>query len=209
MNKALVILFLILVAAFSKGYLASSSYAKDIKPNVKVNIDNQSNIFNLSTNGKEKTQFRTDNNKSTFMLKGVIAASSSSSITIDNKLINIDSSVTGNVKIVGTTSVGSYAMIQGIIKNANLYAQKIVVNQRNKNEIKNENTNDINNETTLTITPTPIATTTPTITPTPVGTESANLGDISQQIKTTSGLGNVITTIQKFLNYLIDVASKI
>jgi hypothetical protein len=123
--------------------------------------DQQSHPFGsfvkLHNNGNDNENSK----KSDFMIKGIITASSSSSLTINNQVINIDSSVIGNVKIVGNIKNGAYAMVQGIIKNSNYYATKIIVDQRNKTD-KEENV-------------TPTISTTTTITPTPIGTESANI----------------------------------
>lgn len=159
---------------------ASSSYA-DLKLsnlNSLFNVGNHSNDLDVNTKGKEKEQERIKNNK--FMVKGVVSASSSSSLTINNQLINIDSSVTGHVKIVGNVKPGAYAMVQGIIQNSNFYANKIVVNQRNKKEVEE---NDDNDEISQTPTATPTPTLSPTLspTPTPTGTESALILNTSEE----------------------------
>lgn len=184
MKKAIIILLLILVAAFTKGYSVSYAKEKEVGFNVSAIDNDQSN------QGKNKIQFRTEINPKTqgseFMIKGVITASSSGSIVIDGKTINLNSSVTGNIKIVGAINVGSYTMVQGIIKDSNLYAEKIVVDQRNKKETgENES-------------------------PTPAATHSASLEkNENEHASTNMNLNNLIASIQNLLNYLQKLAVKI
>lgn len=176
MRKILGITLVLTIILFLKA--GSSTYAeiKNFNINPFKHISSFSNLLLSNSLGKEKEQERVKNNK--FMIKGVITASSSSSLTIKNQLINIDSSVTGKVKIVGKIQIGAYAMTQGIIQNSSYYANKIIVDQRNKKEVE-ENDNDENEQEditpTVTVTPTITVTPTETPTPTPEGTQSATI----------------------------------
>lgn len=175
-----------------------------------IAVDDQGNpfssFFKLFNNGNDNNNSK----RSDFMLKGTITASSTSALTINNQVINIDSSVTGNVKIVGNDSVGNYAMVQGIIQNGNYYATKIVVDQRNKQE-NNENSEE--NETptptptvtvTPTLTPTPSVSPTVTLTPTPEGTESATI-----VTSFNSNIQGLIDILKNFITSLQGSLSKI
>jgi len=215
MNKAIIVLLLILTAAFSFGKV--SSYAnenKDInelKLNKAVKIDNQSDIFRLSVQirerqedeereqNKNKTQFRIKDNHndedSEFMIKGVIASSSSGSIVIDSKTIKIDPSVTGKVKIVGKLEIGAYAMAKGIVKNSDLYAEKIVVNQRNKNDIEENEDDDDKIRPSISPTPTPSVT--------PIATSSSTVeGDENREQKKELTLNRLILSLENILSSL-------
>ncbi|MCL6096829.1 MAG: hypothetical protein M1444_04095 [Patescibacteria group bacterium] len=215
MNKAIVMLLLILVAAFSQGNFTPFAHAEDVNLNGTVRIGDESNIFGFSNQeseqekiqeqNKNKTQFRIKDNHndedSEFMIKGVITSSSSGSIVIDNKTINIDSSVTGDVKIVGKIEVGAYAMAKGIVKDSNLYAEKIVVDQRNKKDLEESDAEDLNASPTPTVSPTP----------TPVSTQSAATEEPekSHDANLNLDLSNIILSVQNFLNYLRELAQKI
>jgi hypothetical protein len=199
-NRIIIITLLILVSVFSLGKI--TSYANEGKNidnlnlNKKTRIDDNSNIFNMSGEGKNKTQFRMEtkhDNTSRFMVKGLITASSNNMLTIARKNIKIDPQVTGNVKIVGGINIGSYAMIKGIEIDSALYAEKIVVNQRNKNNFEDEFDNEDE-----------IATKSATPTPTVILQED-------EDSTTTAKLdfSNIINSIQGFLNYLVGIASKI
>ncbi len=201
MNKAPILLLLILLATLSFGkvnsYANESEDVNELKLNNAIRIDSDSNLFEISGEGKNKTQFRIKNNHndedSEFMIKGVIAAASSDSITIGDKVINIDSSVTEEVKIVGKLEVGAYAMAKGIVQDSNLYAEKIVVDQRNKKDIEEENEEEVedNEDENATASATP----TPTVglddEEDENGTASANLD-----------FNNIIQAVQNLLNYL-------
>ena len=101
-------------------------------------------------------------------------------------------------------------MIKGITQDSNLYAEKIIIDQRNIKKTEENGKKENNEQDEVTITPTVSPTISPTLTiiPTPIGTESANT-DISQQTATTSKLGDIIIVLQNFLNYLKNLASKI
>jgi len=139
------------------------------------------------------------------MIKGVITSSSSGLIIIDSKTIKIDSSVTGEVKIVGKLEVGAYAMAKGIVKDSDLYAEKIVVNQRNKKDIEEEGGDEIDGNATPSAIPTP----TVSPTPTPVSTQSAVTEESEKSHNTNLNLESVIEAIQNFLNYLKNLTPKI
>ena len=209
MNKALTISIILISALLIGSKFTAPVQAEgiDLGSFFRINqgIQNQNRI---ETNEQEQTQeqnkereqlrIKERENKSgnhDFMIKGIITSSSSSLIVINNINIKIDSLITGDVKIVGNTQVGAYAMVQGEIINSDYYAKKIVVNQRNKKDI--EETNETSN-----INATVSATPTPSITTDNSGSESAT---------TTAKLdfGNIIESIQNFLNYLKDLASKI
>lgn len=184
MRKILAIVFISAAILFFQATHSASADLDHANLNSPFKIDDELNLFTINTQGKEKFQERIKNNK--FMIKGVIQSSSSGSLTINNKVIIIDSSVTGNVKIVGKIQVGAYAMAQGIVQNSSLYANKIVVDQRNKKEVEeNDNDNDENEEDnitpTVTVTPTVTITPTETPTPTPTGTESALILNTSEK----------------------------
>lgn len=210
MNKASIFLLLILLAALSLGGI--SAYAdedeNELKLNNAIKIDDDSRIFEISGEGKNKTQFRIKNNHndedSEFMIKGVISASSSGSITIDGKVINIDSSVTEKIKIVGKIEVGAYAMAKGVVKDSNFYAEKIVVNQRNKNDIEEENEEE--NEDEIEDNDDENATASATPTPT-VSLDEDEDEDASYAAQL--DFSSIINAIQNFLNYLKDIVSKI
>lgn len=208
MNKAPIFLLLILLAVISFGklsfYANASENLTQVKLNQAVKIDEDSKIFEIDGEGKNKTQFRIkdnhNNENSEFMIKGVISAFTSDSLTIDSKTIKIDSSVTGDIKIVGKINVGAYAMAKGEIVNSNYYAEKIVVDQRNKKEVEQSEN------------PTPSATPTVTLTPTvtPSSTQSAAVEESEDENTNINlDLSNIIQAVQNFLNYLVGIASKI
>lgn len=201
MHKTSIFFLLILIAAFSLGTF--SAYADEdqdeIRPSRILDIIDNSRFFEISGEGKNKTQFRIKDNhndeNSEFMIKGVISASTSNSITINGKVINIDSSVIEKIKIVGNIEAGAYAMAKGEIIDSKYYAEKIVVNERNKNNIEDENEEE--DEIAA-----PSATPTPTV----------ELDDDEDETATMTArldFSNIINTIQNFLNYLIGIASKI
>lgn len=210
MNKTVMFVLLVLIAVFSFGKVSSfaneSENVKQLRFNNTLRIDDDSSIFEISGEGKNKTQFRIKDNhndeNAEFKLKGTISATSSDSITIDGKVVNIDSAITEEVKIVGKLEVGAYAMAKGVVIDSDLYAEQIVVNQRNKNEIEEENEiededqidEDEDENATLSATPTPTLT-----------------EDEDEDATMTAQLdfGNIINAIQNFLNYLIGIASKI
>ena len=210
MNKALTILIILISAILIGSKFTAPVQAEgiDFGSFFKINQSGIQNQNKIETNEQEQNQeqnkekeqlrIREKENKSgnhDFMIKGVITSSSSSLIVINNTNIKIDSQITGDVKIVGNTQVGAYAMVQGEIINSDYYAKKIVVNQRNKKDIEEKNeANNIN--ATISAAPTPSITT-------------DNSG--SENATTTAKLdfGNIIENIQNFLNYLKDLASKI
>lgn len=203
MNKTVIFVLLVLIAVFSFGKVSSfaneSENVKQLKFNNSLRIDDDSSIFEISGEGKNKTQFRIKDNhndeNAEFKLKGTITATSQDSITIDGKVVNIDSSITEETKIVGKLEVGAYAMAKGIVVDSDLYAEQIVVNQRNKNSIEEENEEEIDDEDENA---TASATPTPTLTEDEDATMTAQLD-----------FGNIINAIQNFLNYLKDIASRI
>lgn len=168
----------------------------ELKQSIKVNDDLR--VFEVSGEGKNRTEFRIkdnhDDEDSEFMIKGVISSASSASITIDGKIVNIDSSVTEEIKIVGKLEVGAYAMAKGIVKDSNLYAEKIVVNQRNKEDIEVDEDDDDE-----------IASPSAIPTPTIEIDDDENATQSARQLD----FGNIIIAIQNFLNYLREIASKI
>lgn len=168
MNKPLITLSLIVIAVLSLGgvysYANENENISELKLNKVIDIDDDSEVFEISGEGKNKTQFRIKDNHndedSEFMIKGVISASSSSSITVDGKVINIDSSVTEEIKIVGKIEIGAYVMAKGVVKDSNFYAEKVVVDQRNKKDMEDEDEED--EEVNPSISPSPSATPTAT-----------------------------------------------
>lgn len=203
MNKSPLLVLAAILIVFSFGKV--SSYASESDDKSKVNLNgfvriDDSNIFQFSGEGKNKTQFRTRQHKNDeeteFMLKGVIDATSANLITIDGKLINIDSSETEELKIVGNLEVGAYAMVKGEIKDSTYFAEKIVVNQRNK--MSNQNEDEIDDDQDEDATPS--ATPTPTI---------SDDEDDNATMTAQLDFGIIINTIQNFLNYLRDIASRI
>lgn len=219
MKKLFVIFTFIAAILILQNKTASYVKADSIHLNNSIMLGEQSNIFDVSENGgtdyvrnnnnnnnnknqnnKENTFFRIqdkDNGKNPadkFMIKGTITASSSNSITINNQVILIDSSVTGNVKIVGTLQTGAYAMVSGVIQNSNYYATKIVVDQRNKEEL-----NEQNKSTGLSSAK-------------EEATGSANVeesNNANASISAELDFGNIIRAVQNLLNYLTGLASKI
>lgn len=211
MNKAVITTLLILIAVFSVGKISSFADEENnvgkLNINSETRIDGDSNIFQISGEGKNKTEFRIKDSRndenSEFMIKGVITAVSLDSIVIDGKTININSSITGTTKIVGKLEIGAYAMAKGEIIDSKYYAQKIVVDQRNKKDLKDRE-NDENDDEIATVSASPIPTL--SLTPTPVSTQSGTEDDSHNK---NLDLGRLIETIQNFLNYLRDFASKI
>jgi hypothetical protein len=210
MNKAAILVLLALMAALSFGKVSSFANENDdlnkLKFNNAINLNGDSNIFQTSGEGKNKTQFRIKNSHdgedSEFMIKGVITASSSDSITIDGKVINIDPLVTDEVKIVGELQVGAYAMAKGEVNDSAYFAEKIVVDQRNKKDIEEEEDEideDIDDQDENA---SPSATPTPTI-----GADDDE--DENATMTAQLDFGNIINVIQNFLNFLRDIASKI
>lgn len=201
MGKTLTALFLILLVAISLGgtFAYADKDENEIKLNQALRIDDDSKVFEISGEGKSKTQWSIKNNHqgndSEFMIKGVISVVSLNTITIDGKVINIDSSVTDEIKITGKLEVGAYAMAKGIVKDSNFYAEKIVVNQRNKKDIKEENEDEDEIAS-------PSATPAPTVT---VNDDEDENATMTAQLD----FGNIINAIQNFLNYLKELASKI
>ena len=186
----------------------STSYvnAESFNLNNQIRLGEEFNVFPTTTPIQERDQEQIqDRDKiqlrlgadNKFMIKGNITAYSSNQITIDNKVININSSVTGNIITAGTIQTGAYAMVQGIIQNSNYYATKIIVDQRNKGE------NNENVTTTPTITPNPTGTITPTPTitlaVTPAATSEAALEE-SQQGGV--NMGTILTSLENVLSYL-------
>lgn len=207
MNKTTIFFLLILLATLSLGgtfaYADEDKDENEVKPSRILEIfDNlNSKTFEIEGEGKNKTQFRIKNNhndeNAEFMLKGVITSFSSDSLVIDGKTIIIDSSVTEELKIVGKIEVGAYAMVKGKIIDSKYYAQKIVVNQRNKNDIEENEDDDEDDEIAS-----PSATPTPTIA----------LDDEEDENATQAAklyFENIINAIQNFLDYLKGLASKI
>ncbi len=207
MKKIIAFLAIILIFALLQNKNNLQAYADQ---NIhKTSIDVAKNVFNGFENGKNKYQIRVFGNN--FMIKGQISAASSTSITINSQVIYIDPSVTGDVKVVGNPQVNAYAIISGIIQNSDYYAQRIVINQRDKNEpSENEQGEENENVTptvtptviptvTLTPTPTPIATESPTLTPTPVSTQSAS---IETNFGNQFNLQNIINNFEKFFSFV-------
>lgn len=216
--KKFSLILIITIVMLSQSNL--SSFAKDgneIKTRSEVknntNLEQKRIEFNSNTEFinkikeefKNRFQFREKENKNEFFIKGVIASYSANLIEINGKQINIDPSVTGEIKIIGNPIVGSYAIVKGITLESNLYATKIVINQRNKHDIDDED-EDENENGYITPTPTisPAITLTPT--PTPIGSQSA---EVNTDMDLSKDLGNLIISVQEFLNYLKELASKI
>lgn len=205
MNKIFTILLIALIFCFSQGKVLALANTSDNNSDSQLKIEEQTGAFNNLNKGKESFEIKIhdqnepENNKGKddlnngFTVKGAITASSLDSITINNQLIKIDSSVTGDVKIVGKIELGAYAMVKGKIVNSDFYAKRIVVDQRNKKEL-GETSEDKNTTATVSATPTPTIT-----------------ADDNENATMTAQLdfGNIINTIQNFLNYLKDWASKI
>ena len=201
MNKLLITFFILLISFSLLSKSPSFAHAdNNLKADSSVKVDDF-NVFNISDKGEEKTQLRikNENPDNQFMIKGVIQSSSSSSLNINGQAINLDTSVTGNIIITGNVANGNYAMVKGIIKNSTWYAERIVVDQRNKKELEE---NDETPSVTPTISPSV------TLTPTPTGTESAGINE-KDNSNANLDLGNIITSVENFLNYLKDLAQKI
>lgn len=204
MNKATIFFLLILLAVLSLGgtfaYADEDKDENEIRPNKILEIFDNLNLktFEMSGEGKNKTQFRIKDNhndeNAEFMLKGVITSFSSNSLVIDGKTIIIDSLVTEEIKIVGKIEVGAYAMIKGEIIDSKYYAEKIVINQRNKKDIEDDKDDE------------EIAS--PSATPTPTITIDEDDDENATQAARLN-FENIINVIQNFLNYLRNLASRI
>lgn len=206
MNKLTIILLISGVLLLSQNKIVS--FAKENNEpneNAQVEIDSdQSNVFDFFSSGdsKNKLQIRIegengedeDENRN-FMIKGVIEAKSSNSITIGGYLIKIDPAVTEKVKIVGSIEVGMYAMAKGEIVNSIFYAEKIVVNNRNKKDFEDIS---VTPSVSPTITPTTTLSVTPTATPTPTvepeDEENSNESILKGLIKS---LENLLDSLKK------------
>lgn len=213
MKKVLAILVIATILTLAQtNFEGMSNVAKADFNGKLIAVDDQGNPFQSFFRLFNKGNDNNNSHRSDFMLKGTISASSTSSLTIDNRVINIDSSVTGNVKIVGNDSVGSYAMVQGIIQNGNYYATKIVVDQRNKQENKENNEENTSPTPTVTVTPTltptPSVSPTVTLTPTPTGTESASI-EAAISTNLNSNIQQLINILSNFLTSLGGSISKI
>lgn len=206
MKKIVIIIF-----AFTAITLSQSNFVSFAKENNSISLKTETKnnvgiIKNDDSEGKNKFQLRIDDRKNNFMIKGVITASAANTLTIKNTLINIDSSVTGDIKIIGNPVIGSYAIIKGVNLKPNLYATKIVISQRNEHEIDDYDEDENENEEYISPTPSINPSITATPTPTVIATESAEI-DSPQNLS--EDLGLIIERVQEFLNYLKDIASKI
>ena len=186
---------------------------KNNKPEIKTDVkhDNAKNGLNNSdeTENEKNENGKDNDNKNRikffekknheFKLWGQIQASSSSSITINNQVITIDSSVTGKIKEVGNPAVGIYAKVEGVIINGIYYAEKIVVDNRDKDEDENETpalTTSPSVTESVTVTPTVTEALSPTLTITPLINVQGNNKFI---------LGQIIEALEKFLNSLKEI----
>lgn len=134
-----------------------------IKSETEIEVESEVEIEN--GDNKNRIKIKIENDKGEFKIWGPIQSFTASSITIDGKTITIDPNTTEKFKQVGILNIGMYARVEGVIINDIFYAEKIVVDQRNKNEI-DEDEEDDDDE----ISPTPSATPTGTLTPTIIGT---------------------------------------
>lgn len=164
MNKLAIILLISTALLLSQNKIVS--FAKE------NNEPNENAQAEIGGDSKNKLQIRIENDNDEdedenrdFMIKGVIEAKSSNSITIGGYLIIIDPTVTEKVKIVGNIEVGMYAMVKGEIVDSIFYAEKIVVNNRNRNDLEDEDIEDISITPSVSPTITPTATPTPTVEP--------------------------------------------
>jgi hypothetical protein len=67
-----------------------------------------------------------------FMAKGKLSSVDTSSFAVMGKTIKIDKSITEEYMQVGELKDGMHAIVKGIIKDGNYYAEKVIVNNRYK-----------------------------------------------------------------------------
>lgn len=203
-----------LISIFLLSQAVISSYGKENNGNSKTKIEvkqnnneNRIKIENEENENKNRIKIKIENDKGEFKIWGPIQSFTSSSITIDGRTITIDQ----NTRTVGQPNVDMYAKVEGTINNEDYLAEKIVVDNRNKND------EDDNISPTVTISPTlspsvtevspttsiePTVSVEPTISISPTVTEGLTQ---AQQAEKQFTLGQIIEALEKFLNSLKEI----
>lgn len=182
-----------IVSSYGKENNANKNSNAEVKIEIKNNkneikIKNEENEVEIGNENKNRIKIKIENDKGEFKIWGPIQSFDSSSLTIDGKTIEIDTTITEEFKQVGELKAGMYAKVEGVIINDTFYAEKIVVDQRNKNDI-DEDDDEVSPTPSVTLTGTltpiitetisPTVTGTPTVTPsetpTPTATETPTL----------------------------------
>lgn len=177
-----------IVSSYGKENNENKNSNAEVKIEVKNNkneikIKNEENEVEIGNENKNRIKIKIENDKGEFKIWGPIQSFDSSSLTIDGKTIEIDTTITEEFKQVGTLNIGMYAKVEGVIINDAFYAEKIVVDQRNKNDLDEDDdevspTPSVTNAATPTVTTTPSISITPTVIPsgtpsiTPTATET-------------------------------------
>lgn len=161
MKKLPIIIFvaLLLIAKTSNLTLADNEKKEEThKINFeKTEIRKDNDDKQTSAPNKYFEREMTEKNEKEFRIMGQITTVNSSSFVIGSQTVNIDKSKVDEFKQVGDLKVGMYAIVSGDIVDGSFYAERIVVNNRDKIEEENEQ------ETNLT--PTPSVSVTPNATP--------------------------------------------
>lgn len=159
---------------------------------VKLEVKNKVEIKN-EEKAKWENYSQVKIKKGKFDIKGKITAVSPTEITLNGIVINIDSSETKELKIVGDLEVGKYAMAKGKVVDEKYYAEKVVVNNRDKGENVNVEEDE---EVEVSVTP--------SISPTPTATETTELKNDEIEIKAYGKLSmqQLIDVLQRLIDSL-------
>lgn len=154
---------------------------------------------------KNRIRVRVEEDKGKFKIQGPIESFTESSVTIDERLIKIDPNTTSKFKQVGKLEVGMHTKVEGMIIDGTYFAEKIVVDQRNKHEIEEDQDEEVSSTATVTptisIEPTTSVERTTTLSPTP--TEGLTQ---TQEVESQFVLGQIIEALEKFLNSLKEIS---
>ena len=170
LTTSLLILFIIFA-------LTNTSVFARENNNHKLAMLNQSEKDDSTQSGRNKFFFKDIRDSNKFMIKGIIDATTSATLTINSRVINFDN----KTKVVGDITTGAYAIIQGTIDNSNYYATKIVITQRFKDKINEDEQHE------------------------GIGSAKATSSGLFKGIRHLEGFNisnNVVLNVQNLINYL-------